>query len=138
MFAGITAEHKKSSSGQFDCKGKTVSRIQHLVQIVEGKGVTAEQVQAHIEKTKQQQKPAKAAFGKGPFAGGGSMDLVVTWLNSSDPRWIKVANAEGGTLQDVELDFGYAQTVPYNPKKLNLAGNFLELKYWCAAANTSS
>jgi len=66
------------------------------------------------------------------------MDLVVTWLNSSDPRWIKVANAPGGDLQDVELDFGYAQTVPYNPKKQNLADNFQELKYWCAAANSSS
>ena len=73
MFAGISADHKKSSSGQFDCKGKTVSRIQHLVQIAEGKGVTAEQVQAQIEKTKQQQKSAKTAFGKGPFAGGGAM-----------------------------------------------------------------
>jgi hypothetical protein len=57
------------------------------------------------------------------------MDLVVTWVNMSDPRWIRVANAPGGDLQDVEADHGFSQQYPYNPSGRSLAGNFLELKY---------
>ena len=70
--------------------------------------------------------PAQSAT-RGPFTTPASLDLVVTWLNSSSPDWLAVTSSGYLALSDSNDDFASAQ--PYNPLHHDLSTNFVELKY---------
>jgi hypothetical protein len=72
--------------------------------------------------------PAESAA-RGPFTKPASMDLIVTWLNSSAPGWLAVANGPGGSLAWSDYDKGFKSKQPYNPRHHDLSTNFVELKY---------
>ena len=80
------------------------------------------------DKRKEQDRRESAL--RGPFVPGErSIDLIVTWVNMSEPRWLAVANAPGGTMAESDYDHGFTSTEPYNPLGADLSTNFVELKY---------
>lgn len=67
---------------------------------------------------------------RGPFTSPASMDLVVTWLNSSSPDWLAVANTPGHSWGDsIDYKNGFKSALPYNPLHHDLSTNFVELKF---------